>query len=118
MLRKNGFIDYIQASPQLNLVWEFNGDYSIQRGKEAYEFYKKSVVKPDAIFCSNDGTTIGFMHSAIRDGVNIPGEVAVVGFDDLPTCDLYTPTISSVHTSYELLGRKVIEVITEKTLPG
>jgi len=114
MLRKNGFIDYIQASPQLNLVWEFNGDYSIQRGKEAYEFYKKSVVKPDAIFCSNDGTTIGFMHSAIRDGVNIPGEVAVVGFDDLPTCDLYTPTISSVHTSYELLGRKVIEVITEK----
>ncbi len=114
MLRKNGFIDYIQASENLNLVWDYVGDYSIQKGKEAYESYKKAIVKPDAIFCSNDGSTIGFMYSAIRDGVNIPSDVAVAGFDDLPTCDLYTPTITSVHTSYELLGKKAIEIIFDR----
>ncbi|MCC5942402.1 MAG: LacI family DNA-binding transcriptional regulator [Balneolaceae bacterium] len=111
MLRKSGFLDYIHASDNLNLVWQFNGDYSFQKGKEAYDDFRKAKIKPDAIFCSNDGMTLGFMHSAIRDGVHIPGDVAVAGFDDLPTCELYTPTITSVHTPYDMLGKKTIELI-------
>lgn len=113
MLRKSGFLDYIQATDKLDLVWQFNGDYSFQKGKDAYEDYKHlpDADKPDAIFCSNDGMTLGFMHSAIRDGVHIPDDVAVTGFDDLPTCELYTPTITSVHTPYELLGKKTLELI-------
>lgn len=114
MLRKNGFLDYVRASQSMNLVWEFNGDYSLEKGKNAYEYYKKSPVKPDAIFCSNDGMTFGFIHEALRDGVMIPEEVALVGFDDLPTCNFYTPTISSVHTPYELLGKKTIELILNR----
>ena len=111
MLRKSGFLDYIHASDNLNLVWQFNGDYSFRKGKEAYEDFRQADKKPDAIFCSNDGMTLGFMHSAIRDGVHIPGDVAVAGFDDLPTCELYTPTITSVHTPYDMLGKKTIELI-------
>ncbi|TVR14343.1 MAG: LacI family transcriptional regulator [Balneolaceae bacterium] len=111
MLRKNGFIDYIQASDSLNLTWQFNGDYSFQKGKEAYEDFKQLNKKPDALFCSNDGMTLGFMHSAIRDGVHIPDDIAVAGFDDLPTCELYTPTITSVHTPYTMLGKKTLELI-------
>lgn len=115
MLRKSGFIDFVQASsPDLNLVWEFTGDYSIDKGKEAYENYRDAVVKPDAIFCSNDGMALGFVQSALRDGVLIPEDVAIAGFDDLSMCDLYTPSITSVHTSYELLGKKTIEVILGK----
>ncbi len=113
MLRKSGFVDYIQASDKIDLVWQFNGDYSFQKGKEAYEDYKRLPAsdKPEAIFCSNDGMTLGFMHSAIRDGVHIPDDISVAGFDDLPTCELYTPTITSVHTPYELLGKKTLELI-------
>jgi DNA-binding LacI/PurR family transcriptional regulator len=111
MLRKSGFADYIQASDKLNLTWQYNGDYSFQSGKDAYENFKQLDKKPDALFCSNDGMTLGFMHSAIRDGVHIPEDVAVAGFDDLPTCDLYTPTITSVHTPYTILGKKTLELI-------
>lgn len=113
MLRKSGFFDYVQASDNLDLIWQYNGDYSFQKGKEAYDEFKQLPEngRPDAIFCSNDGMTLGFMHSAIRDGVHIPDDVAVAGFDDLPTCELYTPTITSVHTPYELLGKKTLELI-------
>ena len=111
MLRKSGFLDYIHASDNLKLVWQFNGDYSFRKGKVAYDDFREADEKPDAIFCSNDGMTLGFMHSAIRDGVHIPGDVAVAGFDDLPTCELYTPTITSVHTPYDILGKKTIELI-------
>lgn len=114
MLRKNGFIDYIRTSENTELIWEFDGDYSLEMGKEAFEEYKKLNVRPRAIFCSNDSTAIGFMHSALREGYNIPEDVAIVGFDDLPTCDLYTPTITSVHTPYEVLGKKAIELILDR----
>ncbi len=111
MLRKNGFIDVINASDDLNLTWEYDGDYSFRNGKFAYSSFKSMPIKPDAIFCGNDSMALGFLHNAIRDGVHIPRDVAVAGFDDLPTCELYTPTITSVHTSYEILGKKTLELI-------
>lgn len=114
MLRKNGYIDYINLTDCLDLVWEFNGDYSFEMGKEAYEQYKQSSNKPDAIFCSNDSMAIGFVHNAIRDGLHIPDDLAIAGYDDLPICDLYTPTITSVHTPYELLGKKALELILDR----
>ncbi len=111
MLRKSGFIDFINASDNMELTWQFSGDYSFQRGKDAYKEFQSLADKPEAIFCSNDGQTLGFMHSAIRDGIHIPEDVAVIGYDDLPTCELYTPTITSVHTPYQLLGKKTLELI-------
>lgn len=114
MLRKNGFIDYINQTDGLDLVWEFSGDYSFEMGKEAYEHFKCTADKPDAIFCSNDSMTIGFVHSAIRDGLHIPDDLTIAGYDDLPICDLYTPTITSVHTPYELLGKKALELILDR----
>lgn len=114
MLRKNGFIDFIQADDNLSLIWQYHGDYSFEKGKQAYQSFKELPVKPDAIFCSNDSMTLGFMYSAIRDGVHIPDDVAIAGFDDLPACELYTPTITSVHTPYELLGKKTLELIFSK----
>jgi DNA-binding LacI/PurR family transcriptional regulator len=114
LLRKNGFMDYTDESDQLNCIWEQKADYSLESGIQAYNAYRGLSQKPEAIFCSNDDVAIGFMHSAVRDGVRIPDDVAIAGFDDLPKCQYYTPTITSVNTPYELLGKKVIELIQER----
>jgi len=114
MLRKNGFLDYVQVSDKMNMVWDYNGDYSFEQGQLAYQIFKDSSVKPDAIFCSNDSMALGFVHDAIRDGVHIPNDLAIAGFDDLPICNLYTPTITSVHTPYELLGKKTLELLFDR----
>lgn len=111
MLRKNGFIDAIQASGSQKVVWKFNGDFSFQNGREAYNEFKNLTRRPEAVFCSNDSMALGFMHSALRDGVHIPEDVAIAGFDDLPVCTLYTPTITSVNTPYDLLGEKTLELV-------
>lgn len=111
MLRKNGFLDYVQSSEQMTLEWQCHGDFSFQSGRSAYDEYKSQSDRPEAIFCSNDSMALGFMHGALRDSVHVPGEVALAGFDDLPVTTLYTPTITSVHTPYELLGKKTLELI-------
>jgi len=114
MLRKNGFLDYVHHSQHMRLVWEYTGDYSIEQGKAAYLHYKNSDVMPEAIFFSNDTMSIGFTQSAIRDGVKLPEQLAIAGYDDLPICTLYTPTITSVHTPYDLLGKKTLELILDR----
>ncbi|MCH8567931.1 MAG: LacI family transcriptional regulator [Balneolales bacterium] len=114
LLRKNGFLDYVAASDQLKVVWDFKGDYSVESGMQAYKAYKQYTDKPDAIFCSNDDVAMGFTHAAVRDGVEIPGNVAIAGFDDLPKCEYFTPSLTSVYTPYTLLGKKVIELIHER----
>ncbi|HMB96911.1 MAG TPA: LacI family DNA-binding transcriptional regulator [Balneolaceae bacterium] len=113
MLRKNGFIDFISRKEDLDLVWHYEGDYENHSGTEAYNSYKMMKDKPDAIFCSNDSMAVGFIQSAISDGVKIPGDLAVAGYDDLPICSYHSPSITSVHTSFEMLGKKAVDYLTD-----
>jgi DNA-binding LacI/PurR family transcriptional regulator len=114
MLRKNGYLDYIHQSQNMSMMWEYTGDYSVEEGKAAYLHYKHAAIKPEAIFFCNDAMSIGFAQSAIRDGIKLPEQLALAGYDDLPICMLYTPTITSVHTPYDLLGRKTLELILDR----
>lgn len=114
LLRKNGFWDYIASTKSLQCIWDYRGDYSLESGIDAFKAYREAENKPEAIFCSNDDVAIGFMHSAIRNGVRIPEDVAIASFDDLPKCKYYTPSITSVHSPYERLGEKVIELILDR----
>lgn len=114
LLRKSGFTDYVQHHSNMNLVWQFEGDYTIESGNKAFEEYEKLEVKPRAIFISNDYMTIGFMECARRHGIRIPEDVALVGYDDLPICSYYYPSISSVHTDYKKLGLSAINMLKQK----
>lgn len=114
MLRRNGFIDFIQSKSELELVWQFDGNFENKSGHEAFQNYKKAQDKPEAIFCGNDSMAVGFMQSALYEGVNIPGDVAIAGYDDLPVCVYNSPSITSVHTPFEMLGKKAIKYLIER----
>jgi len=112
--RSNGFIDFIKSHPEMNLTWEFNGDYSSQSGQLAYQSFKESSTKPKAIFCANDSTLFGFMELARIDGIQVPSELALVGYDNLPVCQTYCPQITSVHTDYTNLGLHAMRLLLNR----
>jgi len=112
-LRKNGLTDYCKTHG-LNVVWDYGTIYDLQEGQAAYEHYKKSPEKPEAVFASNDALAVGFMQQAILDGLKIPGDVAIASYDDLPVCKYHNPTITSVHTEYETLAKNILEMLIER----
>lgn len=114
MLRKNGYADFISNNKDTELIWQFDGDYENSSGLEAYESYKQATVKPEAIFCSNDSMAVGFIQNALRDGVRIPGDLAIAGYDNLPICEYHSPTITSVVTPYDMLGSKAIKYLLDR----
>jgi len=114
MLRKNGYADFISNNEDTELVWQYDGDYENMSGLEAYESYKNAVDKPEAIFSSNDIMAVGFIQSALRDGVRIPGDLAISGYDNLPICEYHSPSITSVNTPFNMLGDKAIKYLLER----
>lgn len=114
LLRKSGFTDYVDHKSKMNLCWQFGGDFTFESGQRAYQYYKESSHKPRAIFGSNDYVCLGFMEEALKDGVRIPEDLAIAGYDNLPICDLFSPSLTSVDTNYRKLGESVFSLLNEK----
>lgn len=112
--RKNGFIDNLVQFNSIDFVWNCEGDFTFQSGEKAFKDFLKLDNKPDAVFASNDEMAYGFLHTAKIHGYNIPGDVALIGYDDAPNKRFTKPQISSVKTDYDKLGSVTIKAILEQ----
>jgi len=87
------------------------GDFTEASGYDAVKTILAIAPRPTAIFASNDSMAIGAL-SALRDqGIQIPEEMALAGFDDIPIGSYLTPPLSSVHVGINNLGIKAIETV-------
>ena len=77
---------------------------------------------PDAIFVANNRMVVGALRACREAGVNVPGQISLVGFDDLPWADLTTPSITTLRQpTYEIgaaAARLLVERIGGTTGPG
>ena len=88
---------------------EVTGNFSEAAGYDAARKLLAISPRPRAIFASNDSMAIGAL-SALRDeGVQVPGDIALVGFDDIPIASYLTPSLTSVHMGIHSLGIRAIE---------
>jgi DNA-binding LacI/PurR family transcriptional regulator len=58
-----------------------------------------------AVLCGNDDLAIGVMRAMHEAGRAVPGEVSVVGFDDMPASEFLTPSLTTVRLDFAELGR-------------
>ena len=87
------------------------GSFSEASGYDAVRQLLALKARPTAIFASNDSMAIGAL-SALRDeGIRVPEEIALAGFDDVPIASYLTPTLSSVQVGIHNLGVQAIETV-------
>ncbi|MGH3290422.1 MAG: LacI family DNA-binding transcriptional regulator [Trebonia sp.] len=70
-----------------------------------------SAPLPRAIVCANDLTALGVLHALRRYGVQVPGQVAVTGFDDVPMARHVQPLLTTVRQPIGDLGGTAFEVL-------
>ena len=63
----------------------------------------------DAIFFGNDDLAHGALLEAARFGIKIPEQIAILGFNDLPSSEFMVPRLSSIRTPREAIGRRAAE---------
>lgn len=89
------------------------GDWHEEGGLRATTELLDSKVKFTALFCVNDQTAYGACLALYRRGLSVPGDVSVVGFDDLPSSAYRMPPLTSVRQSIGELGERSAEAILQ-----
>ena len=64
-----------------------------------------------AVFLANDQMALGLLNALHEEGLSVPGDVSVVGFDDVPECAYYTPPLTTVRQDFAELGRRGVELV-------
>jgi LacI family transcriptional regulator len=67
--------------------------------------------RPSALFATADLLAAGLMKGFLTHGVSVPGEVSLVGFDDLPVCRQLTPELTTIRQDITAKARATIELL-------
>jgi len=106
MSRRRAFekaIGEIGLEVHKNLVVE--GDHTLEGGTRALQLLLSLPKRPTAVLCSNDMTALGVMHKCYEDGLSIPRDLSLVGFDDIKLAQFVLPPLTTVRMSQSELAR-------------
>ena len=124
-LRRNGYLTALAAAglPALDGFY-LPGVWSEAWGREAVDrLFDGGAEPPDALFCGNDQIARGAADALRERGVGVPGDVAIVGFDNWEVMTLAArPPLTSVDMNLKALGReagdRLIDMIAGKRVSG
>ena len=74
--------------------------------------------RPTALFCINDAIAIGAMRAIFEAGLEIPRDISVVGFDDVPIAALLRVPLTTVAQPIQSMGAAAVELLTERIEGG
>lgn len=86
-------------------AWIIRGDFSLQCGRDAADRIVAMDDRPTAVFCSADTVALGLIAGLHANGINVPSEISVVGFDDIDMAEYYVPALTTVRQDRVGLGR-------------
>jgi len=87
------------------------GDYSRESGYRAMQSLLAASPLPTAVVCCSDYGAIGAMEAIREAGLSVPGDVSVVGFDDLEIARNVSPALTTVRQDTRAIGRRSIEML-------
>ena len=116
---------YIQAHKEFDLPvreeFILSGDYSIAFGEEAAKKLLASGLEFDAIMTGSDLVAIGIVSQLRKQGVRVPEDVEVIGFDNIELTTVVQPALSTVSKPhYEMaqhIAEQLVRVIQGETIP-
>ncbi len=95
---------------------ELAGDWSARSGHLAGLALAEDP-SVTAVFAANDAMALGVLRALHETGRDVPRQVRVVGFDDVPEAEFFWPSLSSVRQDFAALGRRAMD-LTIRALGG
>ena len=94
------------------------GDFSLDAGAAAARALLARRPDLDAVVAASDAMAIGAMRTLRAAGRRVPGDVAVVGFEDSPSAAHTDPPLTTVHQPVELMGREMVRMLLTRSPVG
>jgi LacI family transcriptional regulator len=87
------------------------GDHSMDGGMHALLEFSQLSNRPTAVLCSNDMTAIGVMREAYDQGIEIPEDLSVIGFDNIRLAEFTIPPLTTVQMSQRDLAKIAFQAL-------
>ncbi len=92
------------------------GDWTPARGYDiGCELARRN--EATAVFVANDQMAIGVLHAFAQNGIRVPDDVSVIGFDDIPESAYLNPALTTIRQDFKAVGQRAIELVMA-TLDG
>ncbi|MDK2917864.1 MAG: LacI family transcriptional regulator [Candidatus Petromonas sp.] len=85
--------------------------------EDGYNLMKKAIEKgnlPTAFFVASDTMAIGAIKALYESNINVPGDVCIIGFNDIPTAKYFVPPLSTVKVYTEFMGATAVGLLLER----
>jgi DNA-binding LacI/PurR family transcriptional regulator len=110
-LRQKGWLAELHAAgvkpgPTRDTPWTPDGGYDATR-----ELIKTSAGKFTAIFAANDLIAMGALLALHEAGIEVPGEVSVVGFDNMPEGRFFHPPLTTATSDFDVMARESLDIL-------
>jgi LacI family transcriptional regulator len=97
----------IDVDPSLVRAGDYRKDSTHEPARELLTL----PARPTAIFAANDLSAIGTLEIARALGLEVPAELSIIGFDDIPESALTNPPLSTVHQPIQQMGAAAIALL-------
>jgi LacI family transcriptional regulator len=109
---------FLRAMVEANLptppAYIYEGDWSVASGSRAVKAFLSLPEPPTALFACNDTMAIGALVAAEEMGFRVPGDIAIVGFDDIPAASWVRPKLTTVAQFPAEMGEQLAKAIFER----
>jgi LacI family transcriptional regulator len=114
VVRRDAFLQSMKeigmkADPEL-LV---EGNHTLEGGARAFEEMLALRSRPTAVICSNDMTAMGVMRKSYAEGIVIPRDLSVIGFDNIRFTQYTLPPLTTIEMSQTELARVAFRALLE-----
>lgn len=89
------------------------GNFTLQSGHQAASELMQQSEPPTAIFCENDEMAIGAIQSLKQQGLRVPEDVSVAGFDDISFAAFCDPPLTTIAQPAEEFGRTAVNLLID-----
>lgn len=110
--RRDAFVSAMgEASLRAEAEMMIEGNHTMEGGRVACGALLAKRKRPTAIVCSNDLTALGVMRKSFELKVQIPRDLSVIGFDDVPLAQYVLPPLTTVQMSQAELARLAFQAL-------
>ncbi|OZC50932.1 LacI family transcriptional regulator [Rhodococcus sp. 15-649-1-2] len=114
--RRNGFVDALARhglAPEIEVAGDFSRDGGFSAARRlaaALELHPGSETAPPCVFAVTDVMAIGAIAAWRSQGLRVPDDVCVAGFDDIPTLRDHFPSLTTVALSLVEIGERAVKL--------
>jgi LacI family transcriptional regulator len=107
--RLAGYVDALHELRPGTSAQVLRGDFTEASGHGAGKRLAAMSRRPDAVFAANDMMAVGCLYAFREAGLEVPGDIAVAGFDDVPIARYVSPALTTVRICIDEMGEKALE---------